>query len=73
MPFPPPRAQIFCCVVDPRADGLMLASGGMDSKVMLWTAPTHTLLSVLEGHTSPILSVAFSPGTCERERCIYNL
>ncbi len=42
-------------------DGLYVASGGSDWMVRLWDATTGWELSCLEGHTTEVRSVAFSP------------
>jgi WD40 repeat protein len=43
------------------ADGGLLASGGADSKVMLWDAMTGKRRGVLEGHTWTVYALSFSP------------
>ena len=42
-------------------DGKILASGGNNNKIGLWDAFTGELLHTLEGHTSKVLSLSFSP------------
>ena len=40
--------------------GGTVATGGDDNTVKLWDAATGKLSSTLQGHTGPVLSVAFS-------------
>jgi WD40 repeat protein len=42
-------------------DGQILASGSLDSTVMLWDIRSHTRLAILKGHGGPVLQVAFDP------------
>jgi WD40 repeat protein len=43
------------------ADGSLVASGGDDNSVELWSTATGELLAQLPGHTAPVQTVAFSP------------
>uniref|UniRef100_A0ACD5GTZ5 WD40 repeat domain-containing protein n=1 Tax=Desertifilum tharense IPPAS B-1220 TaxID=1781255 RepID=A0ACD5GTZ5_9CYAN len=40
---------------------MLLASGGVDQAIKLWNPTTGVCLQVLNGHTSAIWSLAFSP------------
>src|SRR5262249_32627363 len=42
-------------------DGLTLASGSFDKSVRLWDVKTGQARTILQGHTSPVNSVVFSP------------
>ncbi|MEM7125691.1 MAG: effector-associated domain EAD1-containing protein [Chloroflexota bacterium] len=42
-------------------DGTMLASGGSDSKIILWNVVTGRQVQLLQGHGFWVLSVAWSP------------
>ena len=42
-------------------DGRTLASGDWESKVILWEVSTGEVIDTLEGHTSSVNSVSFSP------------
>jgi WD40 repeat protein len=43
-------------------DGKQVVSGSDDKTVRLWDAVTGAALQTLEGHSSSVFSVAFSPG-----------
>ena len=47
--------------VDFSPDGKILASGGDNHEVDFWDASTGEHLRTLQGHTSPVLGVSFSP------------
>ena len=50
--------------------GDLLAASGVDGRVRLWDASTHAEVAVLEGGTTPIRDVAFSPdGTMLASAC----
>ena len=42
-------------------DGTLLASGGSDDRVMIWDVKNRVKMTVLVGHTGPIMGVAFTP------------
>ncbi|AWI10462.1 hypothetical protein CKA38_02545 [Ereboglobus luteus] len=42
-------------------DGQLLASGGMDKTIKLWSLPDGALLNTLTGHTGGVTSVCTSP------------
>jgi WD40 repeat protein/serine/threonine protein kinase len=42
-------------------DGRLLASGGDDAMINLWSAVTGRDRAALQGHTKPVLALAFSP------------
>jgi WD40 repeat protein len=42
-------------------DGILIASGGQDSKIILWDAKTGQLQLTLEGHDGPVRSICFAP------------
>jgi WD40 repeat protein len=42
-------------------DGLLLASGSVDSTVILWDTATGRQLRTLKGHAGPVAAVTFSP------------
>lgn len=42
-------------------DGKLVASGGVDSTIVLWEVRTGKALRTLTGHSSGVTSVAFSP------------
>jgi WD40 repeat protein len=44
-----------------RADGGVLAAGGNDGIVRIWSMPEGQLIAELERHTSAVSSIAFSP------------
>ena len=52
-------SEIYSVVFSP--DGNTLASGGVDSAVILWDVVTGEYKQTLSEHSSPIHSVAFSP------------
>src|SRR5262249_10019409 len=43
------------------SDGKLLASGGGDTKIMLWDAASGKLLKTMAGHTGLVRMVRFSP------------
>ena len=43
------------------SDGLLLVSGGFDSKARIWDALTGEAILLLAGHNDPLKSVTFSP------------
>ena len=47
--------------VDISLDGRTVVSSGYNQKIRLWDTLTCTLLLVLSGHTSGVLSVKYSP------------
>jgi WD40 repeat protein len=58
-------ADGFLCTslaFSPRGD--VIASGGVDRIVKVWDIRTGTLLAKLEGHTYPVLALAFSQDSC---------
>jgi WD40 repeat protein len=42
-------------------DGALVASGGADGLVRVWSADAHALVATLEGHQGPITGLAFFP------------
>ncbi|RJE22558.1 wd40 domain protein [Aspergillus sclerotialis] len=42
-------------------DGMLIASGSVDSTIKLWNSTTGSLQSTLEGHSNSVRSVEFSP------------
>jgi len=42
-------------------DGTLIASGGRDNSVRIWSAETGANLRTIQGHTDWVMSVAFSP------------
>jgi hypothetical protein len=42
------------------ADGAILATGGADGRIILWDVATGNRIRTLEGHTYPLVSMAFS-------------
>ena len=42
-------------------DGKQIVSGSYDNSVRVWDAVTGTVTSTLQGHSSGVMSVAFSP------------
>lgn len=52
-PPPHPRAQ-------PSPNGKLFATGSADKSVRIWDMETHALVKVLEGHTSHVLTLAWS-------------
>ena len=53
------RNSVFCLAFDP--SGRVLASGSMDTTVILWDVPTFRPRTVLRGHTREVRALAFSP------------
>lgn len=51
--------SVYPAVVSP--DGLWIASGGWDTKAIVWNAKTGQLFSTMENKDSPVKSLAFSP------------
>ncbi|KAL2346779.1 hypothetical protein Fmac_000779 [Flemingia macrophylla] len=51
--------RVSCC--DLSSDGKLLASGGHDKKAVLWYTDSLTQKTTLEGHSSLITDVCFSP------------
>lgn len=47
------------------ADGKWLATGGEDTQVIIWDLASGEPLHILEGHTMPVYSVSFQPGSGE--------
>ena len=61
-------------------DEMMLASGGQDKVVKLWSMLTFEVLKELEGHEGPVRSVCFSSnseilasGSDDRSISIWNV
>ena len=42
-------------------DGTLLASGGTDGQVLLWSLPGGSLLARIEAHNGPVTSLTFTP------------
>jgi WD40 repeat protein len=53
------RNSVFCLAFDPT--GRVLASGSMDTTVILWDVPAFRPRAVLKGHTRDVRTMAFSP------------
>ncbi|KAH7847996.1 hypothetical protein Vadar_032596 [Vaccinium darrowii] len=52
-------SKVVCCQFS--SDGKLLASGGHDKKIVLWSTDTLKVKSTLEEHSSLITDVRFSP------------
>jgi WD40 repeat protein len=59
-PLPPEhKLWLESCAFSP--DGTTLATGSIDSQIILWDFATRRRRAILLGHLGPVLSVAFSP------------
>jgi WD40 repeat protein len=53
------RGPVLCLAFDP--SGRVLASGSIDTNVILWDVPAFRPRAVLRGHTGDVRALAFSP------------
>ena len=53
--------EFLCTSIAFRPQGDIVATGGVDRIIKLWDIQTGELLSKLEGHTYPVLTLTFSP------------
>eukprot|EP00276_Gloeochaete_wittrockiana_P013614 CAMPEP_0184333540 /NCGR_PEP_ID=MMETSP1089-20130417/2512_1 /TAXON_ID=38269 ORGANISM="Gloeochaete wittrockiana, Strain SAG46.84" /NCGR_SAMPLE_ID=MMETSP1089 /ASSEMBLY_ACC=CAM_ASM_000445 /LENGTH=419 /DNA_ID=CAMNT_0026657401 /DNA_START=36 /DNA_END=1295 /DNA_ORIENTATION=+ len=59
--FPEHNEPVYCVAIGPDTQSeVLIATGGGDDKVRLWTFPSYQQINVLEGHTDSVSSISFN-------------